>query len=49
MRMMTQREVRHTVQKRNTYRVWCENLQERDHLEEPSVDCRILKKILKAI
>jgi hypothetical protein len=46
---MTQREVWHTGEKRNTYRVWWENLQERDHLEDPGVDSRLLKWILKAI
>jgi len=36
------------VDKRGMYRVWCENLEERDHLEELGVGVGIiLKHILK--
>jgi hypothetical protein len=30
------------VERRGIYRVWWGNLWERDHLEDPDLDCRII-------
>jgi hypothetical protein len=35
------------AQKGNAESVWCENLKERDHLEDISVDRKVLKCVLK--